>query len=76
VNDILLELNTIDQKIDLMINAFHKIHDENQHLKKELTIAERELKLKDDKINNLLATLQNKESELQSMISKLDKILV
>lgn len=76
MNDILLELNTIDQKIDLMINAFHKIHDENQHLKKELTIAERELKLKDDKINNLLATLQNKESELQSMISKLDKILV
>jgi hypothetical protein len=76
MNDTVAELNILEQKIEFMINAFHKIHDENEHLKKELTIAERELKLKDEKVHILSATLQNKEQELQSMITKLDKILV
>ncbi len=76
MNETVAEINVLEQKIEFMINAFHKIHDENQHLKKELAIAERELKLKDEKINTLTVALQNKDAELQSMITKLDKILV
>jgi uncharacterized coiled-coil DUF342 family protein len=75
MNDVMSELGSLNQKIDYCLNAFHKIKDENDDLRDGLSQVNKEILLRDEKIDVLKKSLQEKEKELQELVAKLEKIL-
>lgn len=75
MGDTLSELGVLNQKIDFFLNTFYKIKDENDELRDKLLSIDKEILIRDNKIDSLTQKLQNKELELQEVVAKLEKIL-
>jgi chromosome segregation ATPase len=69
------ELNSLDKRIDFLLNTFHKTRDENMNYQEQLASFNQELLKRDKEIESLRFQLKEKDIELQELVIKLDRIL-